>query len=540
MAEETKKIPSLKSQSAWLLFAKVFGFVFAFMLPLIIIRVLTKQQFGIYREVFQVIVNLVAIMPLGLSMSVYYFLARETDRRSSAVLNILIFNFVTGGIACAGLFFYPEFLGKLFQSPEITSLAPLVGVVVWLWIFSVFLETVAVANQEPKTALIFIVFAQLSKTVLLGGAGLIYGTIEAFLYAAIIQAVLQISILFGYLNSRFPRFWTTFDRRFFFEQLFYAAPFGFAGILWILQTDVHNYFIGYRFSDAEYAVYAIGCFQIPLLHVLIEAVAAVMIPRMSQLELKDSRREMVELMAEAAKKLSFFFFPSFAFLFITAQVFIVTLFTKEFADSVPIFRINLLLLPISIILTDPIVRSYKQLGRYLFILRGFILTGLFAALYFGIQHLGLLGMITIVVATAALDRIVESSLVAYKMKMKLGDLLVFSGLVKTAAASAIAAFATYFFFNWFSPFASVIAESIAENLSFSLKSSLFDSISGLMILAVSGILFAIVYLFVANYLKVVSDDEKLLIKNQLVKFAKVFKRGSQTKLNNQTAQDNAV
>ena len=522
------------------MFAKVLGFVFAFILPLILVRSLTLDEIGVYRKAFQVVVNLVAIMPLGLSMSVYYFLARETERRASAVLNILIFNFITGGIAFLGLYLYPEFLGKLFQSAELTYLAPLIGVVIWLWVFSVFLEIVAIANQEPKMATIFIVLAQLSKTILMGGAVITFGTVEAFLYAAMIQAVLQITTLGFYLNSRFPRFWTAFDKQFFIEQLFYAAPFGFAGILWTLQTDVHNYFVGYRFSDAEFAIYTYGCFQIPLLHILIEAVAAVMIPRMSELELKDSRREMVALMAEAAQKLSFFFFPSFAFLLITAQVFVVTLFTKEFADSVPIFRVNLLLLPISIILTDPIVRSYKQLGRYLFILRGFILIGLFAALYFGIQYLDLPGMITIVVATAALDRIVESALVAYKMKMKPRDLFVFSGLLKTASASAIAAFATYFFFNWFRPFASVIAKSIAETFSLSLKSSLFDSISGLIILAVSGILFAIVYLFVANYLKVISDDEKLLIKNQLAKFAKIFKRGSQTNLNDQAAQDNTV
>ena len=46
------------------------------------------------------IATAVAILPLGVPLSAYYFLSRETARRASAVLNILIFNFVVGGAAC--------------------------------------------------------------------------------------------------------------------------------------------------------------------------------------------------------------------------------------------------------------------------------------------------------------------------------------------------------------------------------------------------------------------------------------------------------
>jgi len=150
--EKTLKTPSLKSQSASLLFAKTIGFVFSFLLPLLVVRFLTQDKVGVYREVFQVIATAVSILTLGVSMSAYYFLARETERRAgAAVLNILIFNFAVGGAACLLLFFFPQLLGNIFRSDEITQLAPRIGVVIWLWIFSAFLETVAVANQEART-----------------------------------------------------------------------------------------------------------------------------------------------------------------------------------------------------------------------------------------------------------------------------------------------------------------------------------------------------------------------------------------------------
>src|SRR3712207_5837625 len=136
MNEPTRKKLSLNQQSAWLLFAKLAGFALSFLLPLLIVRYLAQDKVGVYRQVFLVITNAVAILPLGFSMSAYYFLNREPERRPAAIFNILLFNFLTGGLACLALFLYPQLLGKVFQNEEMTRLAPLVGVVIWLWIFS--------------------------------------------------------------------------------------------------------------------------------------------------------------------------------------------------------------------------------------------------------------------------------------------------------------------------------------------------------------------------------------------------------------------
>ena len=106
---------SLKSQSAWLLFAKIIGFFFAFILPLLIVRVLSQEQVGVYRLSFLVIMNAAAILPVGFSMSAYYFLNREKEKRGAAIFNILLFNFAVGGLAFLTLFFFPQLLGSGFS-----------------------------------------------------------------------------------------------------------------------------------------------------------------------------------------------------------------------------------------------------------------------------------------------------------------------------------------------------------------------------------------------------------------------------------------
>ena len=509
MNDTPPKETSLKAQSAWLLFAKVVGFGFSFLLPLLIVRYLSRDDVGIYRQVFLIIVNANVIFTLGFGMSAYYYLPRETAvRRSAVIFNTLLFNFTVGALVCLALFLFPSLVGNIFQSAEITRLAPKIGIVIWLWIFSSFLETVAVANQEPKTATVFIVLAQFTKTALMLLAVMLFASVESFVYAAIIQAVLQSIILLIYLNSRFPRFWTAFEARFFREQLFYALPFGLSGLLWTLQTDVHNYFVGYRFTSAEFAVYAIGCFQLPLIGMLGESVASVLIPRVSGLQAAGDRAEIVRLTMRAAQKLAFFYFPIYIFLMITAQTFITTLFTRDYAASVPIFLINLTLLPIWIWVTDPIVRAYKELGRYLLLLRSFVFLAMMAALYYGIQHFGMRGMIAIVVVTALAEKFIFTTVIVKKLKVGRNDLGELKTVGKTAVAALTAGFFTFLFYWGFAERIFLLGANLSQTLFAAPKPGIIDFIAGGLVLGICALIFTPIYLLTANYLGVVEDEDK--------------------------------
>ncbi len=523
MEETIKTQPSLKSQSAWLLFAKVAGFVFSFLLPLFVVRFLSQDKVGVYRQVFQVVANANAILPLGISMSAYYFLSRETSRRAAAVFNILIFNFVMGGAACLLLFVYPQLLGNIFHNEEITNLAPKIGVVIWFWIFSSFLETVAVANQETRMATVFIISAQFTKTLLMVGAVILFATVEAFIYAAMIQAAFQTLVLLIYLNSRFPRFWTKFDFKFFREQLFYALPFGLAGLLWTMQTDIHNYFVGYKFSASDYAIYAYGCFELPLIAMISESVTSVLIPRMSKLQADGDKREMIRLTTRAMQKLAFFYFPIYIFLLITAQTFIVTLFTRNYAASVPIFLINITLMPFYIWITDPIVRSYKELGRFLLTLRIFIFAALISALYFGLQHFDLRGMIAIVVVTAITEKFISSIAVLRKLEVKSTDALLLKGVAKTAVCALLAGVFTFLFYWQFNEKIAAFGAEFAQNVLGFSKTSIVDFLAGVLVLGLNFLVFTPIYLFCANYFYIIDEDEKSFISEKLSIITKIFK-----------------
>lgn len=499
--------------------AKIIGFGFSFVLPLMIVRYLSQEEVGHYREAFQVITNAIIILPLGFSMSAYYFLARETTRRGAAILNILLFNFVVGGLACLILYFYPELIGNIFRSDELTRLAPKVGVVIWIWIFSTFLEMVAIANQEARMATVFIVLAQFSKTLLLGTAVIVFGTVESFIYAAMIQGIIQASVLFWYLRSRFPGFWQRFDPSFFWEQMVYAVPFGLAGVLWMAQMDIHNYFVGYNFSSAEFAIYTYGCFEVPLIAMLSESVTSVLIPRMNELHLKNDRDEMIRLTARAMQKLAVVYFPVYVFLLITAKTFVVTLFTLKYEASASVFVVNLTLLPFSILITDPIVRSFKELGRLFLLTRILVLTAMMAVLYFGSQHLGLVGMITVAVSAILIERTIAEGMVIHKLGLGLRHLPLLKSVLKTALISIFAGAVTYLVYTNFKVILHSSGAQAAQVILSTSKPMVLNFVGGSVVLLVCGLVFAPIYLFSANFTGVIEKEEKESVKNI---FRKVF------------------
>lgn len=498
--------------------AKIIGFAFSFALPLLIVRFMPLEEVGHYREAFQIISNAMVILPLGFSMSAYYFLARETERRGAAILNILLFNFVVGGLAALLLFLYPELLFKLTKSQELVQIGPAIGLVIWIWIFSTFLETVAIANSEAKTATYFIVFASLSKTALMGGAVVGFATVEAFIYAAMIHGVIQTAILLHYLRSRFPGFWRGFNLAFFREQMRYAIPFGLTGILWIAQNDIHNYFVFYKFSAAEFAIYAYGCFQLPLVAMLSESVTSVLIPKMNELQQVGQREEMIRLTLRAMHKLAFFYFPMYVFLMITAETFVLTLFTKEYLQSTPIFMINLTLIPLSIFVTDPIVRSYKELGRFFLLTRVFVLTMLVGALYFFLDQLSLTGVIAVAVAALLVEKVIGESMVIRKLGLGWKDLPLLKGVGKIALITLFAGIITYVVYANVHVYIEGIGEHFAEEAFDTRKASTLNFIGGSLVMLISGMVFAPVYLLAANFLGVIEDDEKKAVANILRKF----------------------
>ena len=81
----------MSKRAALLAVAKVAGYALTLPLPLVLVRVLSQSDFGLYKQAFQVITTMLTLLGLQVALSIYYFLPRYPDRKPHVVMNVLVF-----------------------------------------------------------------------------------------------------------------------------------------------------------------------------------------------------------------------------------------------------------------------------------------------------------------------------------------------------------------------------------------------------------------------------------------------------------------
>jgi O-antigen/teichoic acid export membrane protein len=395
---------SFTRSAIWILAGRVLSFAISTALPLLLVRRLDRHAFGLYKLAFVVVGTAANIFPLAFGMNVYYFLPRERGRQAAAVFNTILVLLAAGMVAAGVLIGWPGLLVFLSKDPEVLPYAPLIASLVAVTILSSFFETVPMANREMDVASAVIVCSQVLRTLFLLGATLFVGNVRSLFWAAIFSGCIQTMALGAYLASRFPRFWTQFDRALLRAQFSYALPLGVVGLMWILQVDLDNYFVSNRFGDAGFAIYSVGCFEIPLIGLLSEAAGSVLIPQMAYLQKHSQTEEMISLTFRAMRKIAVIAFPAYVFLVVTGHEFIAFLFTRQYASSWPIFIVNITLIPLSVLLLDPIMRAYAEYRHRLVRIRIALLAILLTSLWWSTGRFGMIGAIGSTVAVGILDR----------------------------------------------------------------------------------------------------------------------------------------
>ncbi|MDX2044089.1 MAG: oligosaccharide flippase family protein [Acidobacteriota bacterium] len=422
--------------------ARGIALVLALALPLILVRWLNPEQLGLYRQAFQIVTTMVSLLCLQVSASAYYFTPREPERKAQIALHVLLFYLVVGGAFALVLAVYPQIVMFTFKGDELVGLIPMVGIVTLLWLVSLNLESVVIANGDIRWASAVTVLIQLLKTSLLIAAAMIGGTARAVVIAALVIGVVHFSICLVYLKQRFGHFWSKFDWPLFKMQLANALPFGIGGIAYIVQFDFHNFYVSKHFTPAEFAVYSIGCFQLPLLQILIDAAVTSLLPQISRLEKDGSFQGIWQVWAGSVRFLAFFFFPICAMFFVLRREFIVTLFTERYASATPIFAVNLFNLLLYIFLVGTLLRAFPEFKFFRIKFCLVLLPVTWLALYVGVGANGLVGAIWAVALTRLLDIGVTMFVIGRKLGVTWRDMKLFYALGQLALVALLAALVT--------------------------------------------------------------------------------------------------
>ena len=432
---------SMTERAVWLIAAKTLAFASSFLLPVILVRQMSLAEFGLYKQAFLIAATAITIFPLGFAMSAFYFLPREPERKGEVVFNILLAYVLVGVLSWLLFALWPEILLTIFNSTAIAAYSGLIGLAILFLLASSFLEFVVLANGDVRLAAALVVAVQVSRVTLLIGAAALFGTLTALLYAALLHGAVQMALTLWYLAARFPGFWRRWRPDLLRAQLAYAIPLGAAGLLAVAQEDLHNYIVAHRFDPAAYAIYAVGCMQIPLLLIFRDSVGTVMIARVSALRQEGRIREIVRLTARMLRKLAVILLPLYFFLLVAGRELITLLFTERYLESWPIFAVNLTFIPSLFLATayDPILRAYPEHFGFLLRTRAVLVVILLGGLLWATGRFGLIGAIAVVVSVSMLERMIVGFKVIRILRVTAADWVLLKDVGRVLLAAAAAA-----------------------------------------------------------------------------------------------------
>jgi len=413
------------------------GFAATFFIPVVLVRVFDRATFGTYKQLFLVFTTLYFIAQAGLAESLFYFVPKTEGRRGTyvahAVLGLTTMGLLSGALLWAGA----PAIGAWLNNPALAASLPWIGAFLFLMLVSAGLEIVLIARGRFAWAAASYGLSDLLRAAVFIVPALYTRRLEWLLYGAVAFAALRVVLALGYFATEFRGALRPGSGAL-KEQLSYALPFGAAVLIDTIQGNLHQYVVSARFDAATFALYAVGCLQIPFVDFVAGPAGNVMMVRMSEARARGDTGSLLPLWHRTTLRLALIFFPLTTLLLVLGRDLIVTLFTPAYAASVPIFLVWSLSILFPVLQTDGVLRVFAR-TRFLLVVNVLRLLLILGSISWFLSTFGMMGAVLVTLTGMLLAKGLMLFEVSRRLETGLRDLLPWRGLAETAGLALAAA-----------------------------------------------------------------------------------------------------
>jgi O-antigen/teichoic acid export membrane protein len=349
-----------------LMAGRVLGGLAALLVPLALVRLLEPADFGTYKQIFLIYATLFGIAQIGMAESLYYFLPHETRRAGRYVANAMLMLVGAGFVCLALVTLSAPAAARAMNNPALAPALGLLGVYLALMLVSNVLEIAMTAKGRFVLAASTFAASELLRSVLFVVPVLFFGSIRSMLVGAAVFAGLRLVVAIAWL-------WREYHSELHFDlpllrvQVAYAFPFAAAVVVHIMQQYLHQYAVASRVDATLFAVYAVGCMQIPLVDILSTSVSSVMMVRMTESISSGQTGRVLPQWHDTTRKLALLFCPLVGLVLINARAIVQILFTERFVASAPILMLWSLAILAAVLQIDGVLRVFAD-TRFLLIM----------------------------------------------------------------------------------------------------------------------------------------------------------------------------
>ena len=424
-----------------LVLARGISALMTFCIPLVLARMLSTTEYGTYKQFVLVAQTLYMVLPFGVVQSLYYFLPRGEDRRAYLCQTHLFIGLVAATAALV-LWRFGDPLAVRLGNPGLGGLKIQLGLYAAGLLASLPFEVTFTARGRTGQAAITYVVSDFVRTavmtipVLLG-----YGMVGlATGLAAWASARWLAALLFTVRGEKGP----AFSRQTWSAQWKYALPFGTAMLVAVPQGYFHQYAVSASVSAAAFAVYSVGCFQLPLVDLLYLPTTEILMVRIGELDAENRTAEGAGVFREASSRLLMLFVPLALFLFASGNDFIPALFSDRYRSAVPIFRIAVWAIVLASFPVDGALRARKRTD---FILQSYVAKAVVGVplVLIGLKFMGIEGAIVAWLAGEAFGKALLMAQLPTALETPMRKLVPFADLGRSVGAGLAAALAVTLF-----------------------------------------------------------------------------------------------
>jgi O-antigen/teichoic acid export membrane protein len=434
--------PSRRWQSLWVSAARAVSGLLGIAVPLVVVRVLDQTTFGYYKELFLIGATASSLLGFGLAASLYHLVPRFPHAGQTLLVQSGVLLGVLGLAGGAGVLAAGPLLQHFFHAP-LAGYLPWVALLVVLSLPASLLSVAPMVDRRSRLAALLLTGFDILRCGVLVLIALATRDLVSLLVATCAVMVLQCSALVAYLLWRRRTQLLHLDPALLRAQLRYALPFAAAAFVGLCRDKLHAYYVGGTVTSAEFAIYAVGLLQVPLIDYLSQTLGEVVVLENSAHFAAGNLAEMRRIWYRAAYGLALVALPLFAFAELFAGDIIVVLFGPQYAAAATVFRVYAMTIPLVLLFASPLLRATGDLRAMLWadIASLLVSVGALAALVGTFGPLGAVGSLVVGNVTFVLW---ASRLNAVRLELPLRSFLPWAPLARVLLLSAGAALAAFY------------------------------------------------------------------------------------------------
>ena len=333
----------------------------------ILTRLLTKNDFGSYRQAMLVYSFAAPFVILGLDRTLYAFLPGEKERpRGLLVENLILLTIAGGFLSLFIVLGGDRLLAQRFNNPALASLIILMVLYPLFMLPASSMSACLMSRDKTEELAVFTVLSRLGLFLLVIIPCYFLPKSSTAILGQVASAVLITSVAV-YLMFRAcpgPTWQPTWNGM--KKQLNFAIPLGLSSIIGSTGVMLDQMIVSLRCTPEIFAVYTVGAMEIPLIGIVTGSITSVVMVDYARFYREENLQAIVDLIHKAMIKSAILILPAMIFLFSIAPELIRILFGKNYEWSAVPFRIYLLQLPIRTITFGAILQATRN-SKYILI-----------------------------------------------------------------------------------------------------------------------------------------------------------------------------